>query len=386
MGRKTAENDILTRLWHWLSPPVPAHIQGALEQAQFDSVRKQVPMLLSVAALNTIIIMAVCAHDKMPPASYLWMTALVAYCVVRIAMWIRRMRMPIQPHQISILLRMNVIASLGMMVGLGIATTYTFVAGTFQSILLIPVSLGFGATSIAHCLYTLRPAAIGTVIIGLFPSSIAMILIGPFEAQMLGVSMISVGLLMVRFVAEQYNQLISSLMLADANRRLALTDPLTGLANRRSIMATLDDAIKTGGNFAVALIDLDGFKAVNDNRGHHAGDRLLCAIAERLYADADESDEVGRLGGDEFIVLFRNAQDEAECSARANALLGALCRPVAFGEEQLRFGASLGFAVHRLHGDSVEQLLHSADEALYAAKRATKDLHALKGRSARLVA
>lgn len=343
-------------------------------------------MLLSVAALNTIIIMAVCAHDNMPLSSYLWMSGLVVYCVIRIGLWVMRLRKPIPPDQISKLLRMNVIASLGMMVGLGIATTYTFVAGTFQSILLIPMSLGFGATSIAHCLYTLRPAAIGTVIIGLVPSSIAMILIGPFEAQMLGVAMISVGVLMVRFVAEQYDQLITSLTLADANRRLALTDPLTGLANRRSIMATLDDEVAAGGNFAVALIDLDGFKAVNDSRGHHAGDRLLCAIAERLCSGADHEDEVGRLGGDEFIVLFRNAQDEGECSARANALLGALCRPVEYGEEQLRFGASLGFAVHRLHGDSVEQLLHSADDALYAAKRASKNVRPAKGRSARLAA
>jgi diguanylate cyclase (GGDEF)-like protein len=386
MGRETQKKAYLARLWHWLSPPVPAHIQPSLQQAQFDSVRKQVPMLLSVAALNTIIIMAVCAHDNIPLSSYLWMSGLVVYCVIRIGLWVMRLRKPIPSDQISKLLRMNVIASLGMMVGLGIATTYTFVAGTFQSILLIPMSLGFGATSIAHCLYTLRPAAIGTVIIGLVPSSIAMILIGPFEAQMLGVAMISVGVLMVRFVAEQYDQLITSLTLADANRRLALTDSLTGLANRRSIMATLDDEVAAGSNFAVALIDLDGFKAVNDGRGHHAGDQLLCAIAERLRTGADHEDEVGRLGGDEFIVLFRNAQDEAECSARANALLGALCRPLEYGKEQLRFGASLGFAVHRLHGDSVEQLLHSADEALYAAKRATRDASLARRRSARLAA
>jgi diguanylate cyclase len=377
MGRETAENGFLTRLWHWLSPPVPAPIRHALQQAQFDSVRKQVPMLLSVAALNTAIIMAVCAHDGMPPSRYLWMSVIIFYCAVRIAMWISRMRRPLEETDVPRLLRMNVGASLVMITILGVATTYTFVAGTFYSLLLIPMSLG---------LYTLRPAAIGTIFMGLFPSSIAMILIGPFEAQMLGVAMISVGVLMVRFVAEQYDQLISSLMLADANRRLALTDPLTGLANRRSIMATLDDEVAAGGNFAVALIDLDGFKAVNDSRGHHAGDQLLCAIAERLCAGADHEDEVGRLGGDEFIVLFRNAQDEAECSARANALLGALCRPVEIGEGQLRFGASLGFAVHGLHGDSVEQLLHSADEALYAAKRASKNANPAKGRSARLAA
>jgi diguanylate cyclase (GGDEF)-like protein len=386
MGRETQEKAYLARLWRWLSPPVPAHIKASLQQAQFDSVRKQVPMLLSVAALNTVIIMAVCAHDGMPPRNYLWMSAIIFYCLVRIAMWVRRMRKPLDPAEIPRLLKMNVAASLLMITALGVATTYTFVAGTFYSMLLVPMSLGFGTTSIAHCLYTLRPAAIGTIFMGLFPSSIAMIIVGPFEAQMLGVAMISVGVLMVRFVAEQYDQLITGLTLADANQRLALTDSLTGLANRRSIMATLDDEVAAGSNFAVALIDLDGFKAVNDSRGHHAGDQLLCAIAERLRTGADHEDEVGRLGGDEFIVLFRKAQDEGECSARANALLGALCRPLEYGKEQLRFGASLGFAVHRLHGDSVEQLLHSADEALYAAKRATRDASLARRRSARLAA
>ncbi len=343
-------------------------------------------MLLSVAALNTLIIMAVCAHDGMPPSSYLWMSSIVVYCVVRIAMWVRRLRRPVNPADIAKLLRVNIAASLGMMVALAFATTYTFVAGTFQSILLIPMSLGFGATSIAHCLYTLRPAAIGTVLVGLFPSSIAMILIGPFEAQMLGVAMISVGLLMVRFVAEQYDQLISSLLLADANRRLALTDPLTGLANRRATMAALDDEVADGNSFAVALIDLDGFKQVNDSMGHHIGDQLLCAIGERLCEAVDTGDEVGRLGGDEFIALFRGVGDAAECSARANALLGTLCRPLELGGKRLRFGASLGFAVYGQHGSSVEQLLHSADEALYAAKRRVKDTVPAKQRSARLAA
>lgn len=382
MGRETQEKAYLARLWHWLSPPVPAHIKASLQQAQFDSVRKQVPMLLSVAALNTIIIMAVCAHDGMPPRNYLWMSAIIFYCVVRIAMWIRRMRKPLDPAEIPRLLKMNVAASLLMITALGVATTYTFVAGTFYSMLLVPMSLGFGTTSIAHCLYTLRPAAIGTIFMGLFPSSIAMIIVGPFEAQMLGVAMISVGVLMVRFVAEQYDQLITGLTLADANQRLALTDSLTGLANRRSIMATLDDEVAAGGSFAVALIDLDGFKQVNDSFGHHAGDQLLCAIGERLNEAADRGDEVGRLGGDEFIVLFRNVADEAECSARANALLGTLCAPVEIDGKRLRFGASLGFAVHGQHGDTVEKLLHSADEALYAAKRSNN----LQSRSVRLAA
>ena len=196
-------------------------------------------MLLSVAALNTIIIMAVCANDGLPVSHYGWMSILVLYCAVRIAFWIRQLHRPIEPHAIPRLLRMNMGASLIMIAGLGTATTATFLAGTFRSELLIPMSLGFGATSIAHCLYTLRPAAIGTVVMGLFPSSIAMIAVGNFEAKMLGVSMISVGALMLRFVVAQNDQLIARLHLEKQNHDLANTDALTGLANRRAIMRAL---------------------------------------------------------------------------------------------------------------------------------------------------
>jgi diguanylate cyclase (GGDEF)-like protein len=354
----------------WILPPVPAQIHAALQKAQFDSVRKQVPMLLSVAALNTMIIMAVCAHENLPLSRYLWMLGLITYCVIRIGMWVHRLRKPVNENEIPRLLKMNVIASLVMITVLGIATTTTFVAGTFESMLLIPMSLGFGTTSIAHCLYTLRPAAIGTTVMGLFPSSVAMIIVGPFEAQMLGIAMLSVGMLMIRFVSEQYDQLITGLLLTEENQRLALTDPLTGLSNRRATMAALYAEAVAGSNFAVALIDLDGFKQVNDAHGHHVGDYLLCEIASRLDAAAKAGDEVGRLGGDEFIAVFRNVADEADCAARSNALLGALCRPVGYEGHRLSFGASLGFAVHGLHGAPVEQLLQSADRALYAAKRA----------------
>lgn len=353
----------------WFNPKVPDHIRPALQQAQFDSVRKQIPMLLSVAAMNTLVIMAVCANQRLSLSSYIWLSGLVAYCVIRNFFWIRRMRKPFNPVGIARMLRLNTMAALMMILFLGFATTYTFVAGTFDSMLLIPVSLGFGTTSIAHCLYTLRPAAIGTILLGLFPSSIAMMIVGQFEAQMLGVAMASVGVLMVRFVAEQHDQLITNLQLAHDNQRLALTDPLTGLANRRAILVVLDDAELQNSDFAVALIDLDGFKQVNDTFGHHVGDYLLCETARRLESAVQSGDIVGRLGGDEFVIIFCGSADEADCSARTNAVLGTLCRPVFYEDQRLKFGASLGFAISGMHAANVAGLLQSADHALYAAKR-----------------
>ncbi len=372
-GRKlqigVAIRDVVDRLSAWVSPAVPEDIRPALQRAQFESVRSQVPMLLSVAALNTIIIMAVCAHDGLPLSHYGWMSLLVLYCVVRVAVWTYRVNRPLNAEDVPRLLRMNVIAALGMIACLGTATTATFLAETFNSELLIPMSLGFGATSIAHCLYTLRPAAIGTVVMGILPSSVAMIAVGGFDAKMLGIAMLSVGLLMVRFVAAQYDQLIARLTLEKQNHDLANSDPLTGLANRRAIMAALEEMELSGANFGVALIDLDGFKAVNDTLGHHAGDALLQVVGARLLAAVGKNDTVGRLGGDEFIILLCEAGTDTDLSLASTALLAGLCAPVEIEGARATFGASLGTALFPADGSSIDALLKSADAALYAAKR-----------------
>ncbi len=330
-------------------------------------------MLLCVAALNILIIMAVCAHDGIPVRNYSWMSLLILHCVVRISVWWRRSKRPVPTADIPRLLRINIAVPLAMMAFLGFATTATFIAGTFQSMLLIPVSLGFGATSIAHCLYTLRPAAIGTLVIGIFPTSIAMIVFGSFDAAMLAVAMFSVAVLMIRFVSEQYDNLIASLFLEHQIRELANTDSLTGLANRRAIMSELDAALTTfeaeAESFGVALLDLDGFKGINDQMGHHAGDIMLQKVAERLSAAASKGDTVGRLGGDEFIVLMRGLTQANEISARTTVMLATLCQPVDIMGNRLPIAASVGYAQHPEDGANVEAMLHAADTALYAAKR-----------------
>jgi diguanylate cyclase len=358
------------RSWlDWVNPSVPADIADELQQAQFDSVRGHIPMLLAVAGLNAGIIFAVCWHRGLPLSHYGWIGGLVAYCVVRIFVWSRQTGKPMSPAQVTRLLRINLFASLVMVSALGLATAVTFLTGTFHSELLIPMSLGFGATSIAHCLYTLRPAAMGALIMGLVPPSLAMLAVGAFEAQMLALSMLSVGFLMSQFVTAQYDQLISRLRLEKQFEALANTDALTGLANRRAVMARLE-ALEAGGvPFAVAVIDLNGFKAVNDGQGHHVGDALLVEVAARLSAQASDTVIVGRMGGDEFIVVMPGATDPTSVATQATAVLAALCQPTQIDGQFIPVGASLGTALSGVDGDTVDGLLQHADRALYAAKR-----------------
>jgi diguanylate cyclase len=357
----------------WVHPPVPASIRAPLQNAQFQSVRRQVPMLLLVAALNVLIVMAVCYHDGVPTARWAWMSVLIVYCFVRIAALQRQFERVDSPEKIARTLKINVTLSLIMIVCLGVATTFTFVAGYFASPLLVPMSLGFGATCIAHCLYTLRPAAIGVLVMGLVPSSVAMLLVGSFDAQLLGLSMLSVAALMIRFVAAQYDQLVTSLHMERQIRELADTDPLTGLANRRAIMVAIEAEQVSGKSFGIALLDLDGFKEVNDRLGHHAGDAMLIGVAERLREGARPGDHVGRLGGDEFILLCRNVADKDDLSARATAILAGLCLPINLDGVTVPVAASLGFAQYPDDGASIREVIHAADVALYAVKHARSD-------------
>jgi diguanylate cyclase len=356
----------------WLSPPVPADIRTALRQAQFDSVRRQIPMLLSVAALNVLIIIAVCAHRGLPVSHYAWMGGLVAYCLVRIMMWMRQTDGPLTEGQTIRLLRINVFGSCGMISLLGLAVAVTFLTGTFDAEILIPMSLGFGATSIAHCMYTLRPAALGALIMGLVPPSLAMLAVGGFDAKMLAIALLSVGFLMAQFVAAQYDQLIARLQLEKQFQDLANTDALTGLANRRAVMARLEALDAAGAPFAVALIDLNGFKQVNDTLGHHIGDDLLVEVGARLSAAVGEDVLIGRLGGDEFIALFPGCTDARAVAAQSVALLASLSQPAQIDGHVVPIGGSLGSALSGVDGDSVDALLQHADRALYAAKRGGK--------------
>lgn len=156
-------------------------------------------------------------------------------------------------------------------------------------------------------------------------------------------------------------------------------DALTGLKSRAYIESSLDRCVQTarqqGGNMTLLFIDLDGFKGVNDRWGHAAGDAVLVESARRLRSLFKRScDMVGRLGGDELVVLIEGV--EASCptvSDMAERLIRSFDRPFALPSgESTRVGASVGVASYPMHATSAETLIHAADAAMYAVKQAGK--------------
>ena len=165
--------------------------------------------------------------------------------------------------------------------------------------------------------------------------------------------------------------------------RLAEIDPLTGLPNRSLLLDRFAQAIasakRRSSRLALLFLDLDEFKQINDTLGHAAGDDALKEVARRLAHGVREADTVGRLGGDEFLILLTEVSQAADAALIASKLLAALGEPFRLGEQTLKLSASIGISIYPDDGDSIAALIDHADAAMYRAKsqgRGSYVLHA----------
>ncbi len=153
---------------------------------------------------------------------------------------------------------------------------------------------------------------------------------------------------------------------------LAHHDPLTSLPNRALMIERIDRRIlqaqREHSRFALLFLDLDHFKHINDSLGHTVGDLLLKDIAHRLVACVRASDSVGRLGGDEFLILLTELADAADAAQVARKIIEAMAPPFEIDGHSLATSASIGIAVHPADGKNAQDLMRSADTAMYHAK------------------
>jgi diguanylate cyclase (GGDEF)-like protein len=158
-------------------------------------------------------------------------------------------------------------------------------------------------------------------------------------------------------------------------RRLALSDPLTGLANRLKLTERIDTAVSAlhprSPGIALLLLDLDGFKAVNDSFGHAIGDDLLAMVARRLRSSIRPSDIAARLGGDEFAILLERV-DYEQAEAAAQRVLSALSDPFVLSRSTVAISASIGL-VHATDARGSQDLMRDGDVAMYRAKAEGKN-------------
>lgn len=149
--------------------------------------------------------------------------------------------------------------------------------------------------------------------------------------------------------------------------RLASTDPLTGMFNRTSLLSHMGKMLADYDAATLLLLDLDGFKDVNDSLGHSAGDQVLKQVAKCILSFSEKNRVIARLGGDEFVVLLPT-NDLREAGAVAELLIAAISEPFDIDGNMIHIGASIGIAIAPIHATTSEEMLTAADLALYQAK------------------
>ncbi|MBU6419836.1 MAG: sensor domain-containing diguanylate cyclase [Proteobacteria bacterium] len=178
-------------------------------------------------------------------------------------------------------------------------------------------------------------------------------------------------------IAEMFAALTGSAVYREALEAqletLSLTDPLTGLPNRRTFMLRLVNAQKRACRnqslMALAVIDLDGFKTINDELGHAAGDQRLLLAASAIQSIVRDIDMVARFGGDEFVVILEDLRSSQEILSILNRIVGAVLEGCNSSNERHKITASLGATIYPLDFSEPEILLRHADEAMYFSKR-----------------
>jgi diguanylate cyclase (GGDEF)-like protein/PAS domain S-box-containing protein len=163
--------------------------------------------------------------------------------------------------------------------------------------------------------------------------------------------------------------------------RIAHFDTLTGLPNRRLLgdrmQLALSRARRTGKLLAVCYLDLDGFKPINDQHGHEAGDKVLVTVSRNLQTTLRGEDTLARLGGDEFVLLLGDLAGHEECRHMLHRILDAVARPISLGNLMVGVSASVGVTFYPDEEVDGDTLLRHADHAMYIAKRQGKNRYHL---------
>ncbi len=169
-------------------------------------------------------------------------------------------------------------------------------------------------------------------------------------------------------------------------KHMASHDDLTGLPNRALFRDRLDTAkslaVRNQQKLAILFIDLDGFKAVNDNFGHKAGDLLLQKVARLIESTVRQSDTVARMGGDEFMLLLNGINHNEDIEVVAQKILASFEQPILLGEQMAKVGASIGISIFPDHSNEGDKLIAYADGAMYGIKKSGKNAYAFHNSTA----
>lgn len=359
--------------------------QHPLPVAQYLRLREQIPALYGLLSVNAAILAY--THRALAPR-FLVLTVpaiLITACTLRMLMWMR----PISSADLEVnVVRRRMHGTVALAIVMSVAyVSWALVLDGYGG----PYEHGhvaiFVAVTVLGCIFclTFLPLAALLVALSVLGTFLAYSFAQATEvliAIALNISLVTAVVL--KILRDYYGSFISletsqrdlqnerrqAQSLSEDNARLAQTDALTGLPNRRYFFSTLEGLLSRAGPrdvFTVGLIDLDRFKPINDTHGHAHGDRLLRAIGQRMINQCPPDTVVARLGGDEFGLIVLDGPAKAESITQA--LCQAIREQVRIGDMVVSVGCSAGLAVFPETGTSADLLFDRADFALYHAKK-----------------
>ncbi|HEX8590147.1 putative bifunctional diguanylate cyclase/phosphodiesterase [Pseudomonas sp.] len=353
-----------------------------LMEAQYIALSRQLPMMYVILLINTLALAA--THYGIAPA---WLTIYIPLLLtmvggVRAGIWWQSRRQSITTAQIFIKLKRTNQLTVFIAFGFTIWALLLFPYGDTYTKSHVAFYMAITVIVCIFCLMHLPSSAMMTtaVVNIAFVAFFATAGNATYTAMAANVFLVSLAMIVV--LQNHYgeftrlvNMQVRAEKLSDDNQRLANEDSLTGLPNRRQFFALLDRELDRARQhdrrLAVGMIDLDGFKPINDSYGHGVGDKLLRQVGQRLRAFAHEQLHVARLGGDEFGLIFINADDDSDLIRQGQSLCRTMRQPFLIGEVQVSISASMGVVVFPDLASTSTEAYEFADYALYTSKRET---------------
>ncbi len=358
-----------------------------LLKAQYAAFVRQIPLLYIILVSNTWILSATYWN-----AAPIWLTlvcplVLSMVCVTRVVQWWRRRNDAVEPRKAATALSRTFVLSGLLAAAFSIWSIGLYPFGTVEMQAHIAFYMAITVIGCIFCLTHLRPAAfvvtavVNTAFILFFATTGSQI----FQAMALNVAMVSGAMLailsvnyrdftlLVRSRRELQGIQAQTQALSDENFRLANIDSLTDLPNRRSFFTVLNQRVAEASlttPLTLGVLDLDGFKPINDTHGHATGDALLQMIADRLRLVCGGRADIFRLGGDEFAILFGEAHAGAVLDL-GESICTALRQAFELPGGMVRVSGTLGLAVYPDMAADGAELFERADYAMYRAKHGT---------------
>ncbi|GGZ26587.1 putative bifunctional diguanylate cyclase/phosphodiesterase [Asticcacaulis endophyticus] len=359
----------------------------ALVRAQFEAFTKQAPILYFILTTNALTV-SYTYYGEAP----IWLAVYIPVtfgilCAVRLRVWWQRRHAQYDDAQILKQLRLTHKLAVGLAIGFTAWSLALYPYGDPYAQGLIAFFMALTVIGCIFCLMHVRSAALLVTLIVNTPFIIFFMFEGHAALRAVAVNLALVSIAMIFILMVYYRDFANLVQsrkdltvkqeeterLSDDNFRIANLDSLTDLPNRRRFFAALNLTFeichKSGDRFAIGIVDLDGFKPVNDTYGHATGDRVLIEAGRRLQSLCGSNIILSRLGGDEFGLVVTGNPSDSDLMALGQKLGEIVRLPYDIGASHAQISACIGFATFPDSANTPDGLFERADYALYYAKR-----------------